>query len=96
MVTPEMIEAGIRAMSRWADYDEMAEEVYLVMERVRRAADARHPTATDATVSGHEGFFIVVGPLKRFVDFLDRFNEYVSWTCRSYGCFVPVQAFEIV
>lgn len=41
-VTPEMIEAGIRAMSCWADYDEMAEDVYVAMERVRR--DARRKT----------------------------------------------------
>ena len=35
-VTPEMVEAGIGAMSKWSDYDEMAEDVYVAMERVRR------------------------------------------------------------
>jgi hypothetical protein len=35
-VTPEMIQAGIDAMSPWADYDDLAEEVYRAMERERR------------------------------------------------------------
>ena len=40
-ITPEMIEAGVTAISMWADYDEMVAEVYVAMERARRANRAR-------------------------------------------------------
>jgi hypothetical protein len=37
-VTPEMIAAGVSAISEWADFDEMVAEIYVAMESVRRGS----------------------------------------------------------
>jgi hypothetical protein len=35
-VTPEMVEAGIAAISKWADYYDLVAEVYVAMEAAAR------------------------------------------------------------
>ncbi len=51
-ITPEMIEAGVRAISKWASYDEMVVEVYLAMLKVSRACHS-DPSELAKTPHGH-------------------------------------------